>query len=328
MPFKGIQAGKLRRLPGAGVVGNLRGWRYIAWNARDVISILVGTVQALWIVGRYRPAVIFNKSGPPGFPIGIAALFLRVPMVLHEPDVSPGLGTRVMGRWARSIATGFPIEFYASRLQPKLVYTGMPVQPALLQGNIANARRTFHLEENVPVLLVVGGSQGARELNSALVACLPELLLKSQILHVTGKHEAERVGRDVDKLRRTQSMHVYHSIPFLEPREMADAYAVADVVVARAGASTIAELAALEKPTVLVPNTSAAAHQVQNAQALQRADAAMVATGSAQDLLTHVTSLLESAETRSRYSKAIAQFHAPQAANQLADVLLDAGKRS
>ncbi|HEX7259724.1 MAG TPA: glycosyltransferase, partial [Candidatus Saccharimonadia bacterium] len=129
LPFRGILGGKFRRLPGAGIAGNLRQWRHIIWNLRDLLYMLVGTLQALWIIGWYRPDVIFNKSGPPGLPVGAAAWFLGIPMVLHEPDSTPGLGTRVMGRWATVIATGFPIQLYPLYLQKKLVHTGTPVQP-------------------------------------------------------------------------------------------------------------------------------------------------------------------------------------------------------
>ncbi|HUC20506.1 MAG TPA: glycosyltransferase [Candidatus Polarisedimenticolaceae bacterium] len=329
LPFKGIQGGKLRRLPGAGVAGNLRQWRHLAWNLRDSFLMVAGTFQALWIIGHYRPAVIFNKSGPPGLPIGVAAWVLGIPMILHEPDITPGLGTRVMGRWAVSIATGFPVNLYPARLQAKLIHTGTPVQPAILQGSKAAARRRFKLQDGVPVVLVVGGSQGAKALNTALMGCLPDLLKKMQILHITGGLDAERVEQEmVRRLHNVKEpIYLYRRETLLEASAMADAYAIADVVVARAGASTIAELAALAKPTVLVPNTEAAAHQVQNAKALEQAEAVIVTSNEPQELSRAIRSFIDSAEQRRRYAAAIAQFNAPEAADYLAHVLLAQGGR-
>ncbi len=251
-------------------------------------------------------------------------------MVMHEPDITPGLGTRVMGRWAASIATGFPINLYPMRLQPKLIHIGMPVQSTILKGSKRNAYRRFKLQADVPVILVVGGSQGAKMLNDTLLGCLSELLKQTQILHITGSNDAERVKREASGRLRllNATTYTYSQESFLTAAEMADAYAVADVVVARAGASTIAELAALAKPTVLVPNTEAAAHQIQNAEVLQRAEAALVVGSDSDDLFEAVTSFLEDSHQRQRYSLGIATFYAPAAAQRLAEILVTVGTRS
>ncbi len=327
LPFRGIFGGKIRRLPGAGAGKNLAQWRNLLWNLRDLVMIAIGTFQAVWILVRFRPDVIFNKSGPPGFPVGFAAWLLRIPMVLHEPDVNPGLSTRVMGRWATAIATGFPTNLYPPRLQPKLIHTGNPVQPAILQGDKLRACQTFGLKPDQLTLLVVGGSQGAKPINDALVGHLSELLQQVQILHVTGKRNAQQVEQETAGLLNDPSRphKAYHIEPFLDSSQMADAYAAADIVVARAGANTIAELAALAKPTILVPNVLAAPHQLANAKAAASVGAVDLASEDPAELHMAITQLVGDQARRASLSQAIQALRRPQAARAIAEVVVKAG---
>ena len=319
LPFRGIEGGKLRRLPGAGFWRNLIQLDSMILNLRDSVLIAIGAIQAFWILRRYRPDVIFNKVGPAGIPVGIAAHILQIPMVIHEPDFTPGMANRILARWATRIAVGFPVKLYTAFPAAKLVYTGTPVQPAVLKGDHKRGRKNFGFSQKRPLILVVGGSQGAHSLNQAIMTVLPGLLWDTQVHHIVGSHDYRRLSR--------QAAHFegYRVDEFLSVPEMADAYAAADIVIARGGANTIAELAALHKPTILVPNREAAAHQIQNAARLAEAGAALAISDEYPDeLLAAVRQLLSSHTEQEHLAKGIAPFNVPEAATKLANLITEA----
>lgn len=321
LEFRAVWGGKLRRTAGIGLWRNLVNISTTLLNLRDLLYIGVGVFQCLWILWRFHPDAIFNKVGPSGIPVGVAARILGVPMVLHEPDVIPGWGNRFLSRWAVVVATGFPIEQQRGLPLPKLRYTGTPVQATILKGKAAAGRKLAGFTGRRPVILTVGGSQGAVALNTALVQALPELLKTADVLHITGRLDAQRIETltaDIDPAH-------YRHLPFLDTPALADVYATADLIVARAGASTIAEVAAVGKPMVLVPNRQAAAHQIANATALEDAGAALVVHEDAAELIRAVSRGMSNQRVRNRLVAAAHQFYVPDASERLADVILNAG---
>lgn len=317
--YVGITGGKFRRVPG--LWNNLRSVGNLLLNLRDALLILIGGLQAIWVIGRFHPDVIFNKAGSVGIPVGIAAWAWHIPMVLHEPDVIPGWGNQLLSRWAAKIAVGFPPAAQTGLPQRKLVYTGTPVQPQMLGSSSSQeAKVALNFDPKKPVTLVVGGSLGAQAVNSMLLELLPELLEETQIQHVPGRYDIERVrGVAADKGIATHDG--YRVDPILPVHEMGQAYAAADVVVARAGANTIAELAALKKVVILVPNRLAAAHQLANAEALAKAKAALVIPQEAKELGAALHKLLRDKSMRQQLSTNIAAFNRPEAAQDLAELL-------
>ena len=322
--FVGVSGGKYRRVAGRSVWQQLSDLTTLALNLRDLVAIAVGTLECIWQLTWFRPTVIFNKVGPAGLPLGLAARLLGIHMVIHEPDVVPGLANRVLSGWAAKIAVGFPTEYYEGRFPiGKLVFTGTPVPDAESAGEGADGREQLGFTPNRSLVLVTGGSQGAMALNTAVVKILPELLKFTQVYHLTGTRDHTRIVTAT-----TGSPSGYRSAAQVSVQDMKRALAAADVVVARAGAGTIAELAILAKPVILVPNREAAAHQVANAAALEQAGAALVVRDSQpSELLEAIARVLSMRAEQRRLSTQIATFAHPDAATRLADLILAVAAR-
>lgn len=321
--FASIKAGKFRRMHATHVIQQIFNPATLGLNARDSLRLVSGIYQSIGIIRRFKPDIIFIKGGFVGLPLGIAAGWLRVPYVIHESDLVPGLANKVLARRAAKVAVGFAAELYPNFAQNKLVHTGNPVRPELLKADPAASRRHFGFKAALPVVLVTGGSLGARDLNTAIIAALPQLIQHFQIIHQTGEREIEAVKFQVGRLR-LEHPERYKPVAFLS-EDMAEAYAAADVVIARAGANTISELALTNKPTILVPNTTMAGHQVANAQLLARAGAVRVIGDDRMTpalLLRELTALTGSAEERDYLIKHLAAFAVPDAASRLADEIV------
>lgn len=321
--FEGIPAGKLRRYHGSG-------WRQLfdfptmVLNLRDSLRVARGLVAATGILRRFKPDVIFIKGGYVGLPVGWAARLLRVPYIIHESDIVPGLTNRLLSGGAAAVAVGFPADRYRGFPQAKLHYTGSPIRRPLLEAHRLEGLNHFGFSERLPVVLVMGGSQGARVINQALVTALPRLVQKYQIIHLTGEREIEQVRFQVSRLRLSLAQH-YQAQPYLAD-DLGLALAAADAAVSRAGANAIAELAALGKPTLLIPNPRLVGdHQTANAQVLSRADAVRVLpetklTPAA--LEQEIGHILDSQQEQDRLSGAIKKFAMIDADERLADLIL------
>lgn len=322
--FAAISSGKFRRLHGTGRLRQLLNPTTIGPNLLDLLKVLAGVIQSLRLIGRYDPDMIFAKGGFVGLPVGIAARLMGRPFVIHESDLEPGLANRILGRWAAAVAVGFPAEYYRAwpTRSPK-TFTGNPVRPELLRYHRLEGVKHFNFDERRPVVLVTGGSLGAASLNEAVVGCLEQLLETAQVIHLTGESDIDHV-RFV--LRRSGLLEHpgYVVKPFLAG-DMGLALAAADVVVARAGAGTIAELAVLGKPTILVPNTQMAGHQVANARLLGRRDAARIIYGERLKpalLLAEIRRLLDSPDEAERLAEHLRGFAQPEAGRELARLIM------
>lgn len=237
-------------------------------RVRNLARVAAGVVRARRLLSRWQPHVVLSTGGYAGYPAARAAHSLRVPVVLVEPNVVPGLATRVLARRARTVCVAFSrtVELLGS----KAVWTGAPVRRLTLTGDPDRLRRSYGLEANRTTLLVVGGSQGSQALNRAVQEAVECLRHRQdlQVLHVTGR---SRAGLRPDP---PSGRVLYRTVDYLDP--IGDAYAAAHLVVARAGALTCAELLAHGLPSVLVPLRLASGHQRHNARALQQAGAAVV----------------------------------------------------
>ncbi|HUD10884.1 MAG TPA: glycosyltransferase, partial [Candidatus Saccharimonadia bacterium] len=210
----------------------------------------------------------------------------------------------------------------------RLVFTGNPVRKELTTAHRLEGLAKFNLDDQLPVLFVTGGSAGARQINDAILSALPELLAFCQVVHLTGEHDLERVKFSVSRMGKVAHIDRYQVYGFLTG-DMALALAAADVVVARAGANTIAELGVLGKPTVLIPNYEMAGHQVENARVLSRLGAVRVLDGSkltTERLVGEIQRILGDSEEQGRLAKAIAQFGNPHAAGKLAELIQQVGR--
>lgn len=330
LEFAAIKAGKFRRLHSASLVEKLLDLQTLGPNAADAVRTVAGVGDSLKILRRFKPDVLFLKGGFVCVPVGLAARILRLPYVVHESDVAPGLANRILSKWAAKIAVGFPVKSYQDFDPQKLVFTGNPVRAEITKAHRLEGLAQFRLDEQLPVVFVTGGSSGARQINDVVVAALPQLLDFAQVIHLTGEGELERVKFVVGRLGKLANAGRYHVYGFLMA-EMAAALAVADIVVARAGANTIAELAVLGKPTVLIPNYEMAGHQVANARVLARQGAVRVLDGSkltADGLVGEMKRLVGDEAEQKRLSEGISKLAKPDAAEELAQLILTVGQGS
>lgn len=241
-------------------------------NVRDVFLVGVGLVQSLIFLARIKPDGVFTKGGFVCLPVGLAAKMLKIPLIIHDSDAHPGLTNRILSRYAVVIGTGMPVENYPYPPE-RTHYVGIPVGRAFRpltpkQQQQCKAELKLH-DTKKPLLVVTGGGLGARNINRAILAIAPQLLDKIAILHVTGQiNYAEVVEAAPD--------HVDYLVePFLPSMLMA--FGAADVVVTRAGATTLLELAAMAKPIIIVPSPHlTGGHQLKNADVYAKANAAVV----------------------------------------------------
>lgn len=244
LPYHGIQTGKLRRY------ASLE-------NFIDPLRILLGILQATFLIRRLRPGVVFSKGGFVGVPVVVGAWLNRVPVVVHESDLTPGLANRLSFPFARRICLSFR-ESADSLGRPEALYTGTPVRAALREGDRARGFERFGLDPARRTLLVFGGSQGAQAINEQVRAALGTLPEDLQVLHVCGAGNLDAALEGHDRYRQYEYLDA----------EFGDAFACADVVISRAGANSLAELIALRKPAVVIPLPTAASRgdQIDNAE--------------------------------------------------------------
>lgn len=332
--FAGTASGQEARLVPAA------GYRFEEVEARPLerkvsMRALTAPIAAVRSVGQVRPLaawadVVVGMGGYVSVPVALAALRSRRPLVLHEQNAVPGLANRTLSRSARTVALAFREARRAFPRRTRAVVTGNPVRPEILAvpGDrarlIEEACRELDLAPDRRTMVVFGGSQGALHLNLAVVDALGRLDGKGlQVLLLTGPAHAESVRA---ALPPSEDVPVrVHG--FLERMELA--YAVADVVVARSGATTVAELAVCGVPSILVPYPYATGrHQEANARALQRAGGASMLLDDELDgrvLAERVSWLLDDHERLERFADRARDWSRPDAADALADAVLQAG---
>lgn len=327
-----VFAGKWRRYHGVGVWAHIKDWRTILKNLRDLVYLAIGFVQSLIMLIRWRPQVVFIKGGFVGMPVGLAAACLRVPIVTHDSDALPGLTNRVLSRFAAKQCVGLPIEYYKQYSSAKMVHTGVPTNVAYApltekQKNVQKER--LQLPKSAVVLTIFGGSLGAVRLNNAVLEIAPTLLRRVpnlHILHVTGATQNEEIATAYNELPKDMSGRIW-TWPFLP--NLHEITGVADVVVARAGATSLAELGLQEKATIIVPNPYlVGGHQTHNARLLEDKDAAVVVTE--KELAHNITafeaiidSLLHDERRQKQLGKNLRSLCIPDAAQAISRTLIE-----
>ncbi len=330
LAFAPIVAGKFRRNYFDGGLAKIFNLTTLGPNARDSLKTVQGVAQALSILRKFKPDVVFLKGGFVCLPVGIAARLLGIPFVIHESDVAPGLTNKVLSRWAAKIAVGFPVKSYHQFAHEKLVYVGNPVRPDILKAHRLEGLALFGLDASLPVILITGGSQGARQINEIVLGALESLLSRYQIIHQTGEENLAHVQFELGRMGKIAYKERYHAVGFLTS-DMGPALAAADLVVGRAGVNTINDSAVLGKPTILIPNYEMAGHQVANAKVLSRQGAVRVLDGSKltpEGFVREVDRVLGDPAEQERLSKAIVAFGRPGAAVELAKLAMSEARHS
>ena len=247
VPYYGISSGKLRRY-------------FDPKNFSDPFKVMKGFFEARKILKNLKPDVVFSKGGFVSVPVVLAAKTRRIPCIIHESDITPGLANKLCIPMAKKICANFP-ETMKYLPEDKAVLTGTPIREELFKGNKIAGVDFCGFTVNKPVIMVVGGSTGAAALNEAVRDLLPTLLRDYQIIHLCGKGKAAEEYNDAAG---------YCQFEYIS-KEMKDLFAAADLVISRAGANSICELLALRKPHILVPLSAAASRgdQILNAESFE-----------------------------------------------------------
>jgi UDP-N-acetylglucosamine--N-acetylmuramyl-(pentapeptide) pyrophosphoryl-undecaprenol N-acetylglucosamine transferase len=288
----------------------------------DPLRLMAAVPQAGAILARQRPDAIFTTGGYVAIPVVMAALPLRIPVLLWEGNVVPGRSVRAIGRMVSALAVSFEATCRALSAAGRPCYlTGTPIRDVRELDRLA-ARASLDIEAGERVLLIFGGSQAVRRFNAAVASALPRLIERVTVIHVTGDegYSTALSGREAlpGELRGR-----YRPYPFLRD-EMLAALAASDLVVGRAGSSTLAEATALGLPIVVVPYPHAAGHQRANAQVLERAGAARLVEDAEfdADALLAAGAILEDVDTHVRMSAAARSLGRPGAARAVAELVM------
>lgn len=248
IPYYGISSGKLRR--------------YIdIKNLSDPFKVIKGFAQARHLLGKIKPDVVFSKGGFVSVPVVVAAKTRKIPCIIHESDMTPGLANKICIPCATRVCTNFPETMKHIPAQ-KGVLTGSPIRKELFHGDKENGLKFCGFDNNKPVILIIGGSLGAVAVNNAVRSILPALLEKYQVIHLCGK------GKTDESLLNTRGYVQYEYIQ----DELPDLMAAADLIISRAGANAICEILALRKPNILIPLSAEASRgdQILNAASFEK----------------------------------------------------------
>jgi UDP-N-acetylglucosamine--N-acetylmuramyl-(pentapeptide) pyrophosphoryl-undecaprenol N-acetylglucosamine transferase len=306
------------------MTGKMR--RYFSFqNFVDFFKVPVGFVQALWFLLVFMPDAIFSKGGYVSVPVVLAAWIYRIPIIVHESDATPGTANQILGKLADNIVLAYPYAqnyFEASRT----AIWGNPIREDLLGGNPAEARSLFNFSESKPVILVLGGSQGAQVINESVVRLLPKILSRAQVVHQTGETDFENTVRLAGEYGFKAGHGGYYPVAFMDSSMMRNAYALADLIISRAAATSISEISASKKASILVPlENSANDHQRMNAYEIAKMGGAIVLeeTNLGKNIFWEkIEELLSEGEMRSAMAKKAETFYHPNAAENIANGII------
>lgn len=249
IPYRAVSSGKLRR--------------YFSWqNFIDPFKMMFGIIQAFFLCLRLKPHVVFSKGGFAGFPVVVAAWMCRIPVIAHESDFSPGLANRLSFLFSKKICITFPETIKFFKQKENIVVTGTPIRKLLLTGDAARGKQLCGFNDEKPVLLILGGGLGAQRINEQIRSLLPHLLKTFNIIHICGKEKTDERYDNEPGYRQFAYVH----------DELSDLFAAADIVISRAGANSIYELIALQKPHLLIPLSRRASRgdQIHNAEYFEK----------------------------------------------------------
>lgn len=326
--YKTITAGKFRRY-GRSLSGELADIKTSGQNLADVAKISRGYLQAKKILKRFKPNVVFTKGGFVTVPVGLAADHLKIPLIIHDSDAVFGMSSKILAKRAQKIATGFPESAFSNYAYvDKIVFTGNPVRKELLTVNPAKAKSTFGFNNTKPTVFIFGGSQGAAAINQVVFDGLELILKNYNIIHHTGSQGIEQARVAAHQLSGGVGLN-YRPYDFLQA-EMAEALFVANLAIIRASASSIAEVAAHSKPTIIIPNpNSANQHQQVNAEFVEKLGAARVLDQKDLTpirLCSEIDKILSNKKAKDYLQTNIHELWVPDAAQRVATLILRAGE--
>jgi len=324
-----IAAGKFRRYHGVSWVKQVLDIPMQLKNIRDGAFFLLGLIQSFVMFVLSRPDVVFVKGGYVGLPVGLAAVVLRIPLVVHESDTHMGLTNSILSKHARAVGVGMPKSNYQLE-NTEVSFVGVPVSSDYKyvdEALQAQYKKQLGIDTSKQVVVVTGGSHGAERVNNIVSAIAAKLADRAYILHQTGKETFEATKAALEANLSPEQLDNYRVQAFVGS-DMHVFLGAGDVVVTRVGVTTISELAISAKPLVLIPNPKLVyGHQLLNAKAYQEENAALVvdeseATDDPELLYQAVVDLLDSEDKRKELAANLHKLAKPDASTDIAKLIL------
>lgn len=313
--FKKVTSGKIRRY-------------FSLMNFFDLFKIFWGSLKALWLVFRIYPDVVFGKGGFASFPALFSAWILGIPIVIHESDIVPGKVNAWVGKFAKRIAVSYPesVDYFPKN---KTAYTGNPIRKEIMEPQNTGSHEFLQLNETIPTILVLGGSQGAQKINDLIIDALPYLVKNYQVIHQTGKNNIKIIKETADVvLLNNPNKDRYRPYDYLDLLTIRMAAGASDIIVSRAG-STIFEIASWAKPSILIPITkSNGDHQRKNAYSYARAGGCVVIEEknlTSNILLAEINRILQNPNEKDKMIESAKNFSRRDAAKLIAKEILSIG---
>jgi len=329
--FIHVPAGKMRRY------FDLR-------NFTDIFKTGYGIISAIFSMFGTYPDVVFGKGGYASFPALLAARLLRIPIIIHESDSKPGRVNKWAAKFAIRVAVSYPsaAEYFNKELgtkalvkdkkdpnfgKSKIAYTGNPVRKEIIQPLSNGAKEYLHLEENLPIIFIIGGSQGSQFINDVVVDAVPELIKRYQIIHQTGRKNFQDVSTVLQSiLKDNPDAAHYKPLDYLNDLTMRMAAGAANIVVSRAG-SSIFEIAAWAKPSIIVPLNTAVSHdQTENAFSYARSGACSVIEEhnmTSHILIAEIDKIIGNQALQNKMIQGAKNFARTDSAREIARVILE-----
>jgi UDP-N-acetylglucosamine--N-acetylmuramyl-(pentapeptide) pyrophosphoryl-undecaprenol N-acetylglucosamine transferase len=305
-----VSAGKLRRYANLKLSDHLQHvFKSYLPNLVDIVKFAIGICQAYFVILKFKPEVVFIKGGYVGLPVGLAAakMFPRLPIVLHDSDAHPGLTNRILSKYARRIGVGMPLEF-SEYDKSKTEFVGVPISDCFFETGTSSKGK---------LIFVIGGSQGSRVINDEIARIAPTFAGRAEFVLVAGEQNTQYIEQNVKNLT---------VLPFVSAAEVCQYMKRAEVVITRAGATTMAEIAAVQAAAIIIPSPYLAAdHQTKNAEIFHDNQAAFVVYEKDLPngvLSEKINSLLADAKLRRQFSRNIAKFSKPKAAKRMAEIII------
>lgn len=324
----------MRRYTNFTFITYLQNFDVVIKNVIDFFKTIGGLFQSFFRLIANRPDVIFLKGGYVCLPVGVVAHLLRIPYVIHDSDAAPGLTNRVLAKHATKIATGMPLEYY-NYPEERAEWTGIPISEEFSPATEAKQRalkKELGFDEKKPLIVVTGGSQGAQHINEAMREILPQVLKISSVMLIAGRERYPEMLdlKDYEVWEEGELKTNFRIIEF--SAEMYKLFGAADIVISRAGASTMTELSSMAKAVIMVPNEKLPGyHQVKNAAAYEKANAAVIVADDKmyedpELLLKAIRRLINHSEERDAISKNLKKFSKDNAAENLANTIISVAK--
>ena len=304
IPYHGISSGKLRRY-------------FSLQNFTDPFRVIRGFGEAKKLIKLLKPDVIFSKGGFVSVPVVLAGKKCKVPTIIHESDMTPGLANKLSIPSATKVCCNFP-ETVSELPADKAVLTGSPIRQELLSGNRQKALDFTGFTDSKPVILVIGGSLGAVAVNEAVRRVLPNLLKDFQVIHLCGKNKVDPSLNGLDG---------YVQYEYIKD-ELKDLFALTDIVISRAGANAICELLALHKPNLLIPLSANASRgdQILNARSFERQGFSLMLEEEEITNENFLAAVHELYDNRAKYIDAMAKSNQQDSIDTIIDLIEEAAR--